>query len=90
MADEERKKQELEEEEEERRRAEQERKIREERERQEHEEYLKMKQAFSVQEEGFDEVEESESLIQDFIQYIKVPWFYLSFYLLGKVIPDKM
>ncbi|KAK6636614.1 hypothetical protein RUM43_010276 [Polyplax serrata] len=71
LADEERKKQQLEEEEEERRRAEQERKIREERERQEHEEYLNMKQAFSVQEEGFDEVEESESLIQDFIQYIK-------------------
>ena len=42
-------------------------------EKQEYEEYLKMKAAFSVEEEGFDENEESESdnLLKEFIDYIK-------------------
>ncbi|XP_055855940.1 DDRGK domain-containing protein 1 [Episyrphus balteatus] len=71
--DEERKKQEEKEAEDERKAAEAERLAREERERKEHEEYLKMKAAFSVEEEGFEEGEESEkeNLLQEFIQYIK-------------------
>jgi DDRGK domain-containing protein 1 len=51
-----------------------ERKAQEEKERKEHEEYLKLKEAFSVESEGFDETEgdgESNSLMA-FIQYIKV------------------
>lgn len=59
------------EEEEEKQREEAERKAREEKERQEYEEYLKLKQAFSVEEEGFEEEDESSNLLQDFIQYIK-------------------
>lgn len=52
-----------------------ERHAREEKERQEHEEYLKMKAAFSVEEEGFDEGEnesENENLLQEFVNYVKV------------------
>lgn len=50
-----------------------ERKAREEKERKEHEEYLKMKEAFSVEEEGFDQEnnEEEENLLQEFLTYIK-------------------
>ncbi|KAF3424135.1 hypothetical protein E2986_00578 [Frieseomelitta varia] len=50
-----------------------ERKAREEKERKEYEEYLKMKQAFSVEEEGYDQEdnEDEENLLQEFIQYIK-------------------
>lgn len=59
------------EEEEEKQREEAERKAREEKERQEYEEYLKLKQAFSVEEEGFEEEDESSNLLQDFIKYIK-------------------
>lgn len=46
---------------------------RELKEKQEHEEYLKMKAAFSVEEEGYDDNEDAESdnLLQDFINYIK-------------------
>lgn len=71
--EEEKKKQEQKEAEEERKAVEAERLAREERERKEHEEYLKMKAAFSVEEEGFEEGEESEkdNLLQEFIQYIK-------------------
>ena len=46
-----------------------------EKERQEHEEYLKLKAAFSVEEEGYEEGggdEEQNSLLQEFINYIKV------------------
>lgn len=31
-----------------------------------------MKEAFSVEEEGFEEEPESDNLLQEFIQYIKV------------------
>lgn len=47
----------------------------EERERREQEEYLKMKAAFSVEGEGFDEEGEDDSeknLLQEFITYVKV------------------
>ena len=68
----ERKKQEQLEAEEERKQAEAERLAREEQERKDHEEYLKMKAAFSVEEEGFEEDdEEKENLLADFIKYIK-------------------
>ncbi|CAK9807900.1 DDRGK domain-containing protein 1 [Anthophora quadrimaculata] len=50
-----------------------EKKAREEKERREYEEYLKMKEAFSVEEEGYDqdEKEDEENLLQAFLQYIK-------------------
>lgn len=47
-------------------------KAQEERERREHEEYLKMKADFEVQEQGFDEEEtEQDELLQNFIDFIK-------------------
>jgi len=53
-------------------REEAERKAQEERERRDHEEYLKMKAAFEVQEEGFDEEEtEQDEMLQNFIDFIK-------------------
>lgn len=57
----------------ERKQAEAERLAREEQERKEHEEYLKMKAAFSVEEEGYEEEgdDEKENLLADFIKYIK-------------------
>ncbi|XP_061393638.1 DDRGK domain-containing protein 1 [Musca vetustissima] len=70
--EEERKKLEEQEAELERKKEEAERLAREEQERREHEEYLKMKAAFSVEEEGFEEDdEEKENLLADFIKYIK-------------------
>jgi hypothetical protein len=54
--------------------AEEERKAKEERERKEHEEYLKLKEAFTVDEEGEKELEteeNSQALLQEFIDYIK-------------------
>ncbi|RWS31349.1 hypothetical protein B4U80_07042 [Leptotrombidium deliense] len=60
--------------EEEMRIAEEEKKAKEEKERQEYEEYLKLKESFAVEEEGFEEdAEESESQnkLQTFIDYIK-------------------
>ncbi|OAD52076.1 DDRGK domain-containing protein 1 [Eufriesea mexicana] len=50
-----------------------ERKAREEKERKEHEEYLKMKEAFSVEGEGFDQEyrEDEENLLEAFLDYIK-------------------
>lgn len=71
--DAERKQQEEIEAEAERKKAEAERLAKEERERKEHEEYLKMKAAFSVEEEGFEEgdADEQDNLLADFIQYIK-------------------
>ena len=57
------------------------RKRKEEKERKEHEEYLKLKASFDVQEEGFDEEEDddSEDKLQSFIQYIKVSQLALRF-----------
>lgn len=57
----------------ERKKAEAERLAKEERERKEHEEYLKMKAAFSIEEEGYEEgdADDIENLLADFIQYIK-------------------
>lgn len=72
LAEEERKKLEAIEKERELKKEEEERKAREEKERKEHEEYLKLKEAFSVQEEGYEEgEEESENLLQEFVNYIK-------------------
>lgn len=50
-----------------------EKKAREEKEKKDYDEYLKMKEAFSVEEEGFDheEREEEENLLEQFLQYIK-------------------
>lgn len=70
--DDERKKMEDREAEEERKQAEAERLAREEQERKDHEEYLKMKAAFSIEEEGFEEdSDEKENLLADFIKYIQ-------------------
>lgn len=73
LIDEERKKDEAKEEELEKRREEAERLAREEKARREHEEYLKLKASFQVDEEGFDECDddEKESLLRSFISYIK-------------------
>ncbi|XP_046749407.1 DDRGK domain-containing protein 1 isoform X2 [Diprion similis] len=51
-----------------------EKKAREEKERKEYEEYIKMKEAFSVEEEGYEDGEntEEENLLTKFIDYIKV------------------
>ncbi|XP_071569371.1 DDRGK domain-containing protein 1 [Temnothorax nylanderi] len=51
-----------------------ERKAREEKEKQEYEEYLKMKEAFSVEEEGYQQEngEYEENLLQEFLTYIKL------------------
>lgn len=71
-ADEERKKWVEEEEAEEKKREAAEKLERELKEKQEYEEYLKMKEAFSVEEEGFEEGEaESGNLLQEFITFIK-------------------
>ncbi|XP_014488941.1 PREDICTED: DDRGK domain-containing protein 1 [Dinoponera quadriceps] len=50
-----------------------EKKAREDREKREHEEYLRMKEAFSIEEEGYQEEnkEHKENLLQEFIEYIK-------------------
>ncbi|KAG7190371.1 hypothetical protein KM043_006480 [Ampulex compressa] len=50
-----------------------EKKAREEKERKDYEEYLKMKEAFSIEEEGYEEgdKEDEENLLQKFIEYIK-------------------
>jgi hypothetical protein len=72
--DEERKLQNEKEKEAERLEEEEETRKRDEKERQEHEEYLKLKEAFSVEEEGYDENDEEgdeENKLQIFIQYIK-------------------
>lgn len=70
---EERKRQNDKELEEERLQLETEKKAQEEKERKEYEEYLKMKEAFSVEEEGYDELEEDQmrNLLQEFVEYIK-------------------
>lgn len=72
MAEDDRKKLEEQEEAAEKKREEAERLERELKEKQEYEEYLKMKEAFSVEEEGFEEgEEESDNLLQEFINFIK-------------------
>lgn len=69
----ERKKVELAEEEAERKREEIERMAQEEKARKEHEEYLKLKATFEVEEEGFDECgeDEKENLLKTFVEYIE-------------------
>ncbi|XP_075223383.1 DDRGK domain containing 1 [Lycorma delicatula] len=58
---------------EEQKRLEEERKAREEKARRDHEEYLKLKEAFTVEEEGFEEIQDDqeENLLQQFIRHIK-------------------
>lgn len=60
-------------EEEEKRLEEEEKRLREEKEKREHEEYLKMKEAFSIDQEGFEEgdPEDEQNLLQEFVKYIK-------------------
>lgn len=55
----------------EQRQEEAERAARELKERQEHEEYVRMRAAFSVEEEGFDEEEEAGNLLQQFVEHIR-------------------
>lgn len=73
LQEQERKKETEREEEVERKKDEVERLAREEKERREHDEYLKMKASFQVDEEGFDECDEDEkeSLLQSFLDYIQ-------------------
>merc|ERR1711944_12042 len=70
---EERKKQEEIEKKIERKQEEEEQRIREEKERKEYEEYLKLKETFTMEEEGFDEEAgvDEENKLEIFIQYIK-------------------
>lgn len=72
-AEEERKIVEEKEKEEERKLEEEEKRKREEKERKEYEEYLKLKEAFQVEDEGYDEnpEEDQENKLEVFIQYIK-------------------
>lgn len=71
LAEEERKKIEEKEKAEEKRKEEEERRAKEEQERKDYEEYLKMKEAFAVEEEGFEEGEEDTNLLQEFVNFIK-------------------
>ncbi|KAJ8952718.1 hypothetical protein NQ318_021036 [Aromia moschata] len=73
LADEERKKAEEKEKEEQKKLEEEEKRAKEEKERQEYEEYLKMKEAFAIEEEGFEEGEQGDeqNLLQEFVNYIK-------------------
>ncbi|XP_053693579.1 DDRGK domain-containing protein 1 [Sabethes cyaneus] len=72
LLEEERKRVEEKEAEEEKRREETERKAREEIERKEHEEYIRMKESFCVEEEGFDKEEENDkqNMLQEFINFV--------------------
>ena len=58
---------------EEKRKEEEERMAREEKEKREHDEYMKMKEAFSVEEEGFEEGDagNEQNLLQEFVNYVK-------------------
>uniref|UniRef100_A0A182Y7F5 DDRGK domain-containing protein 1 n=1 Tax=Anopheles stephensi TaxID=30069 RepID=A0A182Y7F5_ANOST len=73
LLEEERRKQAEKEEQAEKNREEAERLAREEKERKEHEEYLMMKQAFSVEEEGYEEedADGQENSLQEFIKFIQ-------------------
>jgi len=69
-----RKKEEAKREEEEKAKEEEEKRLKEEKERKEYEEYVKMKETFEIEEEGFDKNEnenENENKLQIFIDYIK-------------------
>nr|XP_022906766.1 DDRGK domain-containing protein 1 [Onthophagus taurus] len=68
---EEKKKQDEKEKAEELKREEEEKLAREEKERKEYEEYLKMKEAFTVDEEGCEHEEDEQNLLQEFVGYIK-------------------
>ncbi|XP_018493866.1 DDRGK domain-containing protein 1 [Galendromus occidentalis] len=68
--DERRKKEDQKRDEEEKRQEELERKAKEDAERREHEEYLRMKAAFDIEEEGFDQEEDSPGRLTEFIKYI--------------------
>jgi len=73
LLEDQRQKREAEEEAEQHAKEEEERKKKEEEERREHEEYLKLKEQFSVEEEGEEALteQEGESLLQEFINYIQ-------------------
>lgn len=73
QAEEERKKVEEKERAEEKRKEEEEKRAQEEKERREYEDYLKMKEAFSVEEEGYEEGDagDEQNLLQEFVGYIK-------------------
>ncbi|XP_068709682.1 DDRGK domain-containing protein 1-like [Montipora foliosa] len=72
LREEERKRREARQQREKERLAEEERKRKEEQERREHEEYLMLKEQFTVDEEGVAETaEQSEALLEEFINYIK-------------------
>uniref|UniRef100_A0A182NSN8 DDRGK domain-containing protein 1 n=1 Tax=Anopheles dirus TaxID=7168 RepID=A0A182NSN8_9DIPT len=73
LLEEERRKQAEKEEQEEKNREEAERLAQEEKERKEHEEYMKLKQAFSVEEEGFEEenADEQQNSLLEFIKFIQ-------------------
>lgn len=73
QVDEERKKVEEKERDEEKRQEEEDRKAKEEIAKREHEEYLKMKESFQVEEEGFEEGDATneQNLLQEFVNYIK-------------------
>lgn len=74
LAEQDRLKQDEAEQEEERKREEAERLARELKEKQEYEEYLKLKAAFSIEEEGFDETEvsETDNALQAFVEHIRM------------------
>jgi DDRGK domain-containing protein 1 len=58
----------------EREQEEEEKRKREEQERREYEEYLKLKETFQIEEEGYDEANDnlnSQNLLQQFVSYIK-------------------
>lgn len=70
----ERKKREEEEERKEKEKEEEEKRLKEEQEKKEHEEYLKMKEQFSIEEEGEDLSAadlNSENALNDFVEYVK-------------------
>lgn len=73
LAEQDRAKQEQDEQDEEQKREDTERLARELKEKQEYEEYLKLKAAFSVEEEGFDETESAstDNALQAFLEYIR-------------------
>lgn len=72
LADEEKRKGEEKEKAEERRRENEERRIKEEQAKREHDEYLKMKEAFNVEEEGYEKGDDDQqNMLQEFVNYIK-------------------
>lgn len=49
-----------------------------EKEKVEYEHYLQLKEAFSVEEEGFEEDDEDKNQLEDFVNYIKVRIYVLN------------